>query len=77
VRFAGLTAEIVKKDGRFSPKDLHEDNNALILDTIIQGEILWLRWILGFGGEAEILEPAGMREDAQRMLHDALNNYET
>lgn len=77
VRFTGLAREIVKKDGRFSPKDLHEENNALILDTIIQGEILWLRWILGFGGEAEILEPAAMREEAQRMLHDALNNYET
>jgi predicted DNA-binding transcriptional regulator YafY len=77
VRFTGLAKEIVKKDGRFSPKDLREENAALILETTIKGEILWLRWILGFGGEAEILEPLSMREKAVVMLRSGLQNYET
>ncbi len=77
VRFTGLAKEIVKKDGRFSPKDLHEENGSLILDTTIKGEILWLRWILGFGGDAEILEPAALREQAVAMLQAALQKYET
>ncbi|MDZ7361951.1 MAG: WYL domain-containing protein [candidate division KSB1 bacterium] len=75
-RFTGLAKEIVKKDGRFSPEEMREENGALILDKIIKGEILYLRWILGFGGEAEILEPAAMREKAVRMLREGLEKYE-
>ncbi|MDZ7267111.1 MAG: WYL domain-containing protein [candidate division KSB1 bacterium] len=75
VRFTGLAKEIVKKDGRFPPAELHEENDALILDKTIQGEILWLRWLLGFGGEAEILEPVAMREKAVAMLRAGLARY--
>lgn len=75
-RFTGLAKEIVKKDGRFSAKEMQEDATGLILDTVINGEIQWLRWILGFGGEAEILEPAGMREKAIRMLREGLQVYD-
>jgi predicted DNA-binding transcriptional regulator YafY len=75
VRFTGLAREIVKKDGRFSPDDLHEENGVLFLDTIIKGEILWLRWILGFGGETEILEPEVMRKAAISMLQAGLQKY--
>lgn len=77
VRFTGLAKEIVKKDGRFPPAEMRAENDALILDKTIQGEILWLRWILGFGGEAEILEPATMREKAVQMMREGLRNYET
>jgi predicted DNA-binding transcriptional regulator YafY len=75
VAFTGLAREIVKKDGRFSPRDWREENGALILEIAASGEILWLRWILGFGGEAEILEPAALREKAKMMLHEALVRY--
>lgn len=74
-RFTGLAKEIVKKDGRFSPEEMREANGALLLDKTIKGEILWLRWILGFGGEAEILEPAAMREKAVKMLREGLARY--
>ncbi len=40
VRFTGLAKEIVKKDGRFSPGNIQEEKEALILDTTIKGEIL-------------------------------------
>lgn len=75
-RFSGLAKEIVKKDGRFSPKDLREEGEALFLETTINGEIQWLRWLLGFGGEVEILEPLEMREKAIRMLREGLAVYE-
>ncbi|MBV6506959.1 MAG: hypothetical protein ILNGONEN_02547 [Syntrophorhabdaceae bacterium] len=75
VRFTGLAKEIVKKDGRFAPEEMREENGALILDKTIQGDILWLRWILGFGGEAEILEPAALREKAVAMLREGLARY--
>jgi len=75
VRFTGLAREIVKKDGRFTPAEMREENGTLILDKTIQGEILWLRWILGFGGEAEILEPAAMREKAVKMMREGLARY--
>lgn len=75
VGFTGLAKEIVKKDGRFSPQEMREENGTLILDKIIKGEILWLRWILGFGGEAEILEPAALREKAMAMLREGLARY--
>ncbi len=77
VRFWGLAREIVKKDGRFLPKDWREENDTLILQATISGEILWLRWILGFGGEAEILEPVAMREKAAAMLRAGLARYGT
>jgi hypothetical protein len=54
---------------------MREENGALILDKTIQGEILWLRWILGFGGEAEILASATMREKAMKMLREGLERY--
>ena len=72
VRFTGLAKEIVKKDGRLSAQEMREENNALILDKTIKGEILWLRWILGFGGEAEILEPLAMRKKAAQMMREGL-----
>ena len=75
VRVNGLAKEIVKKDGRFAPDEMREANGALILDKTIKGEILWLRWILGFGGEAEILEPAAMREKAVKMMREGLGRY--
>ncbi len=75
IRFTGLAREIVKKDGRFSPRELRQEGEALILETTIRGEILWLRWIIGFGGEAEILQPRQMREKARKMLRAGLANY--
>lgn len=75
VRFTGLAREIIKKDGRFGPKELRQDHDALILETTVSGEILWLRWILGFGGEAEILEPAALREKAVKMMREGLARY--
>lgn len=75
VRFTGLAREIVKKDGRFPPAEMRAEHGALILDKTIQGEILWLRWILGFGGEAEILEPQALREKAVAMLREGLQMY--
>lgn len=75
VRFTGIAKEIVKKDGRFLSTEMRAQNGALILDKIIKGEILWLRWILGFGGEAEILEPTALREKAVKMLREGLARY--
>ncbi|MGH7491431.1 MAG: helix-turn-helix transcriptional regulator [bacterium] len=75
VRFTGLAKEIVKKDGRFSPQDWREENGALILELTGSGEILWLRWILGFGGEAEILEPVTLRDKAITMMRAGLQVY--
>lgn len=75
VRFTGLAKQIVLKGGRFQPQDLHEDGDAVLLDTTMSGEIQWLRWILGFGGEAEILEPKGLQQQAQQMLAAGLAVY--
>ena len=75
-RFTGMAKEIVKKDGRFTEKDFQDNGDSLILDTVINGEIQWLRWLLGFGGEVEILQPPGMREKAARMLNEGLQHYQ-
>lgn len=75
VRFTGDAKEIVKKDGRFSPDEMRDDGDGLVLDTIIRGEILWLRWLIGFGGEAEILAPDTLREKAKKMLQAGLGRY--
>ena len=74
-RFTGIAKEIVRKSGRVALEDLHDEGESLLLDTIIRGEIQWLRWILGFGGEAEILEPESMREKAKTMLQAAMQAY--
>lgn len=75
VRFTGEAKKIVEKDGRFLQEELHDEGDSLILETTIRGEILWLRWLVGFGGEAEILSPPGLREKAKRMLQDGLAQY--
>lgn len=74
-RFTGRAKEVVRKDGRFVPEDMRDDGDGLLLDTTIRGEILWLRWIIGFGGEAEILAPAELRAKAKAMLQEGLGRY--
>ncbi|MFQ5628555.1 MAG: helix-turn-helix transcriptional regulator [bacterium] len=75
VRFTGVAKEIVRKGGRVAPENLHDEEDALILDMIMRGEVLWLRWLIGFGGEAEILEPEGMRAKAKKMLREGVGRY--
>ncbi len=75
VRFTGLAKQIVRTSGRFQPDDLCTDDDAVLLDTSMSGETQWLRWLLGFGGEAEILEPKGLRQQAQEMLTAGLAVY--
>ncbi|RMF59785.1 MAG: WYL domain-containing protein [Calditrichaeota bacterium] len=75
IRFTGLGKEIIKKDGRFSKSEMQEEGESLILNTVINGEAQWLRWLVGFGNEAEILEPPELREKAIRMLKEGLQRY--
>ena len=34
-----------------------------------------MRWVLGFGGQAEILAPADLREEIQQELESAQKRY--
>ena len=74
-RFKGLAAEILKKDGRINGDDIYPEGESVILDTVINGEDQWLRWLTGFGAEVEILEPEALRRKALDRFQAALSTY--
>lgn len=63
VRFSGLAKQIVM-EGQWHPsqKVLQEDSDTAILSFKTGGLRELSTWLMGFGGEAEVLEPPELRE---------------
>jgi predicted DNA-binding transcriptional regulator YafY len=66
VRFSGNAARVVVSS-TYHPRERVEtgDNGTIIYTVTVNGTAEIARWVLGFGAEAEVLGPEGLREEFQ------------
>jgi len=64
VRFSGAAARVVSSSSHHSDELIEEaDDGAVIYSVVCRGLEEIKRWILGFGAEADVIEPDDLRED--------------
>jgi len=76
VRFTGEAAVIVKTSRHQQYEEIEEaDDGSVIYKAVVAGRFEFIRWALGFGSQAEILEPASARQEVAEILEAALGRY--
>ncbi len=76
VKFSGQAAVMVKTSKHQPYEEITElKDGSIIYETTVAGREEFIRWILGFGPEAEILEPQSARKEIKKILDSALENY--
>jgi predicted DNA-binding transcriptional regulator YafY len=76
VRFTGEAAVAIKTS-QHHPQEMIEEHKdgSVIYGLSVAGIHEFLRWVLGFGAEAEILEPPEARREIKDILKGALGKY--
>lgn len=76
VRFTGQSAIAIKTSQHHpNEKVTEEKDGSVIYEIAVAGTDEFLRWVLGFGAEAEVLEPECAREQLTDILKSALEKY--
>jgi len=76
VRFEGQAAVIVKTAQHQQYEEIQEiENGAIVYKAVVAGKLEFIRWVLGFGQEAEIMEPASARKEVSEILKSSLEKY--
>lgn len=77
VKFSGQAAVIVRSSQHQPHEEITElKDGSIIYETTVSGREEFIRWILGFGPDAEILEPQAARKEIKKILDSAYTNYE-
>lgn len=75
-RFYGTGAVYVSERTWSEDQKLERDSEGnLLLHFTAQSEVEVVKWILSFGGEAELLEPEPLRERVEKELSAAASRY--
>ncbi len=56
-------------------KIIDQKDGSIILEMATSGRWDVMRWVMGFGGQAEILMPADLREEIQQEIESAQKRY--
>ncbi len=76
VRFTGQSAVAIKTSQHHINEEITENSDgSVIYEITVAGIDEFLRWIMGFGAEAEILEPDYARNEIIEILESALKRY--
>ena len=76
VRFSGQAAVIVKTSQHQQYEEIEElERDVIIYKAVVAGRVEFIRWVLGFGNEGEILEPLSARKEIKAILESALERY--
>ncbi len=76
VRFSRAAAqEIRERTWRPSQRVEEEPGGTIVLVLEVSGTAEVLRWVMGFGGEAEVLAPAELRRDVEARLRAGAARY--
>ncbi len=68
VKFTGRAAKVVKMSRHHPKESIEEINDSEIIYRVVtRGHEEVQRWILGFGDEAEVLEPKPLRKEIARV----------
>jgi len=67
----------VRKDVAYRQSKLTvaADGEAMILEDTVVGRNEFIKWILGFGSAAEVLEPLDLREEIRQRVRETLARY--
>ncbi len=77
VKFTGEAAVVIKSSSHHPDETIEDrDNGDVHYKVTVGGEDEFIRWVLGFGDSAEILEPPSARQRARELLGSALSKYE-
>ena len=76
VRFSRAAAQEIR-ERRWGPGQRIEDERGgtIVLAVEVAGTAEVARWVLGFGGEAEVLAPAALRRDVEARLRAGAARY--
>lgn len=75
IRFTGDAARYVRETQFHPSQQLRPEHGAVLFSARACGLKSVTRWILQFGGEAEVLEPEELRDSVRQQLQKALQNY--
>ena len=77
VKFTGQAAVIVKTSKHQPYEEIKEQpDGSIIYEATVSGREEFIRWVLGFGPEAELLEPLSARQEIKRIVSGSMQNYE-
>lgn len=77
VKFSGQAAVLVRTSKHQPYEQITElEDGSIIYETTVSGREEFIRWILGFGPDAEILEPQSARKEIKNILDSAVEKYE-
>lgn len=76
VKFSAEVADSVRERSWHASQQIIDDpDGGITLTFEAGGRMEILAWILSFGAHAEVLEPAGLREDVRRVVRDMGSVY--
>ncbi|WP_433945542.1 helix-turn-helix transcriptional regulator [Paenibacillus sp. SN-8-1] len=76
VRFAPEVARYIKEEELFvQPRMKDMKDGSLLFEVTVNNEKEFLKWILQYGPQAEILEPASVREGLKQQLMEWMKLY--
>jgi predicted DNA-binding transcriptional regulator YafY len=76
MRFTDQAAVAIKTSQHHSSERIYENRiGSVIYEIDVAGTDEFLRWVLGFGAEAEFLEPENIRNKMIDFLKSALKIY--
>ncbi len=76
VHFNNEAAVVVKSSFHHQGEIINEqDDGSVIYEVIVAGIQEFLRWVMQFGSNAEILEPVFARKEIRTILHETLKKY--
>jgi len=75
IRFTGAAARLVAERVWHSSQKLTHEARALVLQMTVGLSPDFRQWILGWGADAEVLEPAGLRDELAKAAAEAAAVY--
>lgn len=77
VRFRSEVARYIKEEELFvHPRMKDEEDGSLIFEVTVNNEKEFMKWILQYGPNAEIIEPASAREQLKQQLEQWMSIYQ-
>lgn len=75
IRFQGAAAAVIRESQYHPTQELEPDGDGVVMSVNIGDPAEMLPWIMGFGGEAEVLEPDELRRSIADSASAIAQNY--
>jgi len=76
VIFSGKAARVVRLGHHHAKEKVTPiENDRVKYEVTVRGIEEICRWLIGFGGEAIVIKPAGLRAELKKRAEELLRNY--